>query len=901
MAINVGELVAYLRLDNKGFSQGLKEAGTGMTNMQKATDKTFKLISKAAKIAFVAVSGAIIKSVVDATKFEKEMANIATMLDKRTLPMLGKFKKDILTAGKTFGEGTKTLTKGLYDILSASIPAEKAIEVLTVSVRAAKAGMTDTGVAADAITTLINAFGDSADNANYYSDILFATVKRGKTTFGELAGSIGTVATLSAQAGVSVQELGAMMAIMTRNGLDSSIASTALRGAITGLLKPTEDAIETARSMGIEFGLSALKAHGLEGVMNDLAGLPADVLTKLFPNVRGLTAVITAAGSMGDEMKIFTDIMAAGSPTMEAWEKQSGTMQVAWDRLKATFSAVSIGLGDRLLPSIKEITDAFRQWLDENQERIITFTKNMLDNIVDLVKGIGEWKEVIIAVGGALAGLMIAQKVSTVIIALNAAIAAGSGPIGLAIAGLSALVYVLLKVAKNARTMRDEQGLIDSAMNGSAQAVEDYDAAINVLNERIKERQKALKAMTEDENTAILYGQRFLDQKEGEINALKNNISAIDAYRDAKIDAEIKIEERMRIKANAEMVAYIAEQQRVQDQIIADETREQSARDAARAEKERLATIEQIMLKLADARMTDEERIKQRAKVLKQYGFQELDIIDTLKIEYADYYAEKEKNKDQEITGLGEVDDYLKAQMALRQSMTEQYEANLKKEVKATEKSTDANFDLKKSFKDLQKGAGEWSDFLATSFTAAFESAFDITKTMSENIKSAVKDLFSTILKAIGRQLIIAAVGYALLLQWGKAAAAVAGSIAAFTGAMIIDALEAGGLVGDKLNKKKIVGKADGGLFQGKPGIDTNMVALTSGEYVVNKEATAKNMDSLEAINSGEGGGSVIIKPMPLYLRISDKEVGSALIDFITVESDRGSFRINPKVIRSNI
>jgi len=877
MAIKVGELFATLGLDKSGYTAGLKDAGSEASTLQKATDKTFGLIAKAAKIAFAAVSAVVVKSVIDATKFEAQMANVATMLDKRTMPMLDQFKKDILTASKSFGEGTKTLTKGLYDILSASIPAEKAIDVLKVSLLAAKAGMTDTGVAADVITTLINAFGDSAENANYYSDVLFTTVKRGKITFGELASSIGTVATLGAKAGVSVQELGAMMAILTRNGLDSSIASTALRGALTGLLKPSEEAVDTARELGIEFGLSAIKAHGFEGVMKDLAGLPADVLTKLFPNVRGLTAIITAADSMGDEMQTFTDIMADGSPTMEAWEKQSGTMQVAWDRLKATFKAVSINMGDKLLPTVKE------------------------DLITNLVTTIGEWKEVIIAAGIAIGGLMVAQKVAGVIIALNAAFAAGAGPIGLVIAGLSTLVYLFLKVAKHSRQLKDDQELVDSAMSGSARSVEDYDEALEILNRRIEEQTTEYEKLAAQKGSGISFGRSLNKINEKEIETLKAQKAEIEANREARARADGQAELAMKQKADAEMKAYIEEQKRIQAEIAADETREQAARDAARAEAQRLAAKLKIMDKIREAEMTDEERIKARAKYLRKLGIAEVDIIKTLKIEYADYYKKIEEAEDEAIE---RADRQREKQEALLIAKLELADGTVKltkatkKETEANEDATDVNFDLEKSFKKLKMSAADWSDFLATSFTSAWESAWSTTKDFAGQIKDAVKGLFADLLRAIGKQLIVAAAGYALTLQWGKAALAAATSALAFIGASFIEGLEKGGLVGDKY--KGIEKKAAGGLFEGKPGIDTNVVALTSGEYVVNKDATAKNLDTLEAINAGESGGISII-PAPVMISIDGREVGRGVIEFLTEESDRGSFRINPKVVRSNI
>ena len=84
--------------------------------------------------------------------FEQQMANVSTMLDEPDKHM-GRFRKAVRQMAVEFGESTEALAGGLYDILSASIPAEKAIDVLAVSVRAAKAGMTDTKTAADAVTT----------------------------------------------------------------------------------------------------------------------------------------------------------------------------------------------------------------------------------------------------------------------------------------------------------------------------------------------------------------------------------------------------------------------------------------------------------------------------------------------------------------------------------------------------------------------------------------------------------------------------------------------------------------------------------------------------------------------------------------------------------------------------
>jgi len=236
----VGKLMVVLGLDSTGFNTGLNTASGKTTLFAKASDKTFKAISKAAKIGMLAVSAAFIKGAIDAAKFEKALANVSTMLDKTTMPIMKDFKKGILDMSEAYGESTDALAKGLYDILSASIPASKALDVLEVSAKAAKAGLTDTGVAADAITTLMNSFQDATKDASFYSDILFATVKFGKTTFEELAPVVGNVAKLMQVAGGTAEEMAGMLAIMTRNGINTRVAVTGLKGVVSALIKPSE-------------------------------------------------------------------------------------------------------------------------------------------------------------------------------------------------------------------------------------------------------------------------------------------------------------------------------------------------------------------------------------------------------------------------------------------------------------------------------------------------------------------------------------------------------------------------------------------------------------------------------------------------------------------------------------
>lgn len=92
------------------------------------------------------------------------------------------------------------------------------MKILEVSAKAAVGGLTETETAADAVTTILNAYKMSAEEAGTVSDQLFTTVRLGKTTFGELGASIAQVAPIAAAYGISIDQVLGAVASLTKQG-----------------------------------------------------------------------------------------------------------------------------------------------------------------------------------------------------------------------------------------------------------------------------------------------------------------------------------------------------------------------------------------------------------------------------------------------------------------------------------------------------------------------------------------------------------------------------------------------------------------------------------------------------------------------------------------------------------
>lgn len=321
-------------------------------------------------IASAALTAGLGIAINQAAKFQQSMAQVSTMLDEAGMKHMPRFEKAIKRMSMEFGEGTDTLADGLYSILSASIPAEKAISVLDASVRAAKAGLTNTGIAADAITTIINSYGLSADRAADVSDLLFAIVKRGKLTFAELAPNIGKVAAMAANAGMSMEDLGATIATMTRAGIRTEIAMTAVKGILNSMMGATEAAATAFEDkLGIAMNTTTLRAEGIVGILTRMkeAGLKPEEIKKMFPNVRALIGVVATMGDLEGVTYDYNLMVNRAGLSQEAFEKNINTSAVAMLKIKTSMNIIAVGIGTQLLPIVNALSSAIvklAKWFD---------------------------------------------------------------------------------------------------------------------------------------------------------------------------------------------------------------------------------------------------------------------------------------------------------------------------------------------------------------------------------------------------------------------------------------------------------------------------------------------------------------------------------------------------------
>ncbi|GEL74616.1 phage tail tape measure protein [Myxococcus virescens] len=304
----------------------------------------------------------------EALAFDTAMAQVSTLLEGDQVNMMGALADRARELGVEFGRAPTEQVKALYEVMSAGASdASQATELLRVSNKLAIGGVTEVGVAADGLTSIMASYGSQLRDATEASDAMFVSAADGKTSIEQIARHIGKLAPIASQTGVSLQELLAATAALTKAGIKTETAMEGMRAILAQVAKPSNEARDLARALGIEFNTAGLKARGLAGFLDHLkvqTGGSTELLAKLVGGVEALLPAMTLTGSSaGDFATSLKNMESAAGRTEVAFSKMAQTPQFALDQLKAKFDDLEIAVGQgllaQLMPGIEMLSSNF--------------------------------------------------------------------------------------------------------------------------------------------------------------------------------------------------------------------------------------------------------------------------------------------------------------------------------------------------------------------------------------------------------------------------------------------------------------------------------------------------------------------------------------------------------------
>ena len=536
MAISIGDAVLKLGVDKKDFDRSM----SGIAKSVGEHRKKIGVAMTAMGAVIVGSLGLALKSSVD---FESSMREVNTMMGL-SQKEFKEFSKEVQDLAADLGVDAVESAKALYQAISAGVPKDNVLEFLEIASKAAIGGITSTEIAVDGLTTVINAFKLPLTETQEVADIMFQTVKGGKTTFEELSASMFQVAPIAAASGIEFREIAAALATMTKQGVPTTIATTQLRQAMVALQKPTIEMNAAITELGYESGQAMLAelgfADSLTLLRDSTKGSNEDLL-KMFGSVEAGGAVLALTGENAQVFKDDLDAMAnsTGAATGAFEEMElSASRQMA--SLKSAFQDVAISVGNVLLPILKDIIDrikpiitAIKDWADSHPGliKVIVIATGVLGGLM-LVLGplLFILPQITMAFGlmkGAIAKSTVAMAAHNIsALALTGVLAGLAVGVGLLTFGLTKLFAIQNRNAqRRAFNMRLEEERV-KLINGEANAYMEVAKEIVAFGD-------ALGSLSEEESKQIEILRNWINETEAMNEAAKEAAEAVEEITEA--------------------------------------------------------------------------------------------------------------------------------------------------------------------------------------------------------------------------------------------------------------------------------------------------------------------------------------------------------------------------------
>ena len=346
------DVTGNTKLDTSGFTNGISSMTVAAGN----------LIADFVKSASSKMAALVTSSVDIGSSFETALAKVSTIADTSKVSV-GDLNKQILDTSGSMGVAAADIAEAAYQAISAGQDTANAVAFAGQASKLAAAGFTSSSSAVDILTTALNAYGLSADQAIHVSDVLLTTQNLGKTSVDELSSSMGKVIPLAAAYGVTVENLSSGLAVMTANGIATAEATTYTKS----MLNELGDAGSTVgkilqKQTGKSFAQLNAEGKSLGDVLQILyqnVGGSSTAFAGLWSSVEAGTGALSLASGGAEHFNdVLSQMQNSAGATETAYETMTDTFRHKVETMQTAAQNFGITLYDSLESSLSDAT----QW-----------------------------------------------------------------------------------------------------------------------------------------------------------------------------------------------------------------------------------------------------------------------------------------------------------------------------------------------------------------------------------------------------------------------------------------------------------------------------------------------------------------------------------------------------------
>ena len=372
MSTEVGKLYVQFDADGRPYIQGLKDIDRHTDQFGSGLEKKLTKYGKMAGLGLVAglgvASAAIVALGVKSTKlamnYDQSLTNAISVTGKFGDEAKDAYKEaDKLATqlGKDTAFSAKECADAMYDLASKGYDVSKWAATLPGIVNLASATQSDLASTTELVTSTINQFNLSQEESVRVADVYAKAIGSSAATQEKLALSMRYIGPVAASMNWSLEQTTAVLSKLYDAGFQGEQAGTALRGAVAGLIDPSDEAAEALAALNVDVGL--LQTEGIEGIVEAMvtAGATTEDFARIFgteaaPAMLALQKYTGQAEGSVDDLE--DGLKNAGGTAEKVAKQQLDTATGQMTLLSSSLEGVGIAAGKLFIPAVKDIAEA---------------------------------------------------------------------------------------------------------------------------------------------------------------------------------------------------------------------------------------------------------------------------------------------------------------------------------------------------------------------------------------------------------------------------------------------------------------------------------------------------------------------------------------------------------------
>lgn len=309
--------------------------------------------------------------------FDQALANVAA-LGGQYAKSIDQIAEATKTVGIQFGFTAVQSVQAVEELAKAGVSVEDILGgALESTLQLAAAGTLEVGNAAELASISMTTFGLAGDDVVRVADSLTAGAQKALGSVEDLGNALKFVGPVAANLGVSLEETVGALALFAQSGVKGEQAGTSLRGVLSALTSPSEQAAKELERLGIVtangnalFDEATGKFLGLKNLAGQLANATRDLteeqraeaLGRIFGNQQLTAANILYKGGAEAVAEWTKNVTDSGVAAETAAAKQD-SLDGSLNKLSASYDALILN-GGAVSSVLQKIVDSLTLQID---------------------------------------------------------------------------------------------------------------------------------------------------------------------------------------------------------------------------------------------------------------------------------------------------------------------------------------------------------------------------------------------------------------------------------------------------------------------------------------------------------------------------------------------------------